>query len=212
MISTDLKRVQLQDVIEHQLPAFVREDFPLIVEFLKQYYISQEYPGASADLIQNIDQYLKLESLTDNFDSTSLSSGVSFTDTTINVKFDLINNVFGTYGFPEKYGLIKIDDEIILYTGKTDKSFTGCVRGFSGVTSYTKLDRTDSLTFSISEIAEHNKDTKVVNLSNLLLKEFLTKIKYQFAPGFENRELDSDINERLFISRAKDFYQTKGTA
>jgi len=211
MISTDLKRVQIQDVIEHQLPSFVREDFPLIAEFLKQYYISQEYLGASVDLIQNIDEYLKLESLTNTTDSTLLTSAISFNDTTINVKFDLANNVLGTYGFPEKYGLIKIDDEIILYTNKTTNSFTGCIRGFSGVTSYTKLDVSDNLTFSTSEIAEHTKDTKIVNLSNLLLKEFLTKIKYQFTPGFENRDFDSDVNERLFISRAKDFYQTKGT-
>ena len=211
MISTDLKRVQIQDIVAHQLPSFVREDFPLITEFLKQYYISQEYPGASVDLIQNIDQYLKLETLTDNTDSTKLSSAVSFNDTTINVGFDLSNNILGTYGFPEKYGLIKIDNEIILYTSKTNNSFVGCVRGFSGVTSYTKLDTTDGLTFSTSEIAEHSTNTSVINLSNLLLKEFLTKIKYQFTPGFENRNFDADVNDRLFISRAKDFYQTKGT-
>ena len=29
----------------------------------------------------------------------------------------------------------KIDDEIITYTGKTDSTFTGCIRGFSGVSS-----------------------------------------------------------------------------
>jgi hypothetical protein len=211
MISTDSKRVQIQNVVEHQLPSFVREDFPLITDFLKQYYISQEYPGASVDLIQNIDQYLKLESLTNNSESTELSSAVSFFDDTINVKFDLTKNIFGTYQFPEKYGLIQIDDEIILYTEKTNNSFIGCIRGFSGVTSYTNISSTDSLTFSVSEIAEHEKDTKVINLSSLLLKEFLTKIKYQFTPGFEERQFDSDVNQRLFISRAKDFYQTKGT-
>ena len=32
--------------------------------------------------------------------------------------------------------LLKIDDEIISYTGKTDYSFTGCIRGFVGITSY----------------------------------------------------------------------------
>jgi len=211
MISTDSKRVQIQNIVEHQLPSFVREDFPLITDFLKQYYISQEYPGSSVDLIQNIDQYLKLESLTDSSEFTETSAAVSFFDTTINVKFDITKNVLGTYQFPEKYGLIQIDDEIILYTGKTNNSFIGCVRGFSGVTSYTNVVSTDSLTFSTSEIAEHKKDTKVINLSSLLLKQFLTKIKYQFTPGFEERELDSDVNERLFISRAKDFYQTKGT-
>jgi len=211
MISTDLKRVQIQDIVENQLPAFAREDFPLIVEFLKQYYISQEYPGASVDLIQNIDQYLKLETLTSNASSTKLLNDITFADTTITVEFDIANNVLGTYQFPEKYGLIQIDDEIILYTGKTTNSFTGCIRGFSGVTSYRNVDSTDKLTFSESEIANHTQGTEIVNLSALLLEEFLTKIKYQFSPGFQNREIDTDVNQRLFISKSKDFYKAKGT-
>jgi len=205
------KRVQIQDIIEYQLPTFVREDFPLIAEFLKQYYISQESPGSSTDLIQNIDQYLKLESLTNDSEYTELSTDISFTDTTINTKFDFQSKIFGTYKFPEKYGLIKIDDEIILYTEKNDNSFLGCIRGFSGVTSYASLNSTDSLTFSVSEIAEHSENTKIINLSSLFLKQFLSKIKYQITPGFEDREFNSNINSRLFISRSKDFYQTKGT-
>jgi hypothetical protein len=140
MISTDSQRVQIQNIVENQLPSFVRDDFPLIADFLKQYYISQEYPGASVDIIQNIDQYLKLESLTNNSDSTELASDISFTDTTINVVFDSENNIFGTYQFPERYGLIQIDNEIILYTSKTNQSFDGCIRGFSGVTSYKNLN------------------------------------------------------------------------
>ena len=211
MISTDLKRVQIQDIVENQLPAFAREDFPLIVEFLKQYYISQEYPGASVDLIQNIDQYLKLETLTSNASSTKVLSDVSLTDTTITVEFDIADNVLGTYQFPERYGLIQIDDEIILYTGKTNRSFTGCIRGFSGVTSYRNLDSTDKLTFSESEIAKHTQGTEIINLSALLLEEFLTKVKYQFSPGFQNRDISSEVNQRLFVSRSKDFYKAKGT-
>ena len=211
MISTDFQRVQIQNIVENQLPSFVRDDFPLIAEFLKQYYISQEYPGASVDLIQNIDQYLKLESLTNNSSSTELVSNISFTDTTINVAFDLDNNIFGTYQFPERYGLIQIDDEIILYTSKTNSSFNGCIRGFSGVTSYTNLNSSDKLTFSSSEVNEHKSGAQIINLSSLLFSEFLRKIKYQLTPGFEDRDFDNDVNERLFISRAKDFYQTKGT-
>ena len=184
MISTDLQRVQIQDVVEHQLPAFVRNDFPLIADFLKQYYISQEYPGASADLIQNIDEYLKLESLTNNRESTTLAAAVGYDDTTLTVTFDLGKDIFGTYEFPEKYGLLKINDEIILYTGKTTNSFTGCIRGFSGVTSYTHLDVNDRLTFKNSQIATHKVDATVTNLSALLFNQFLTKIKYQITPGF----------------------------
>ena len=125
MISTDLKRVQIQSIVENQLPSFVQEDFPLLGDFLKEYYISQEYPGASTDLLQNIDEYLKLNSLTDNADHTELGSDIGYNDTTITVTFDLNKGIFGTYEFPDRYGLIQIDDEIILYTEKTNTSFTG---------------------------------------------------------------------------------------
>ena len=33
-----------------------------------------------------------------------------------------------TVGFPDKNGLIKIDDEIIFYETKTDSNFEGCRR------------------------------------------------------------------------------------
>ena len=211
MISTDLQRVQIQNIVENQLPSFVQEDFPLLGEFLKEYYVSQEYPGASADLIQNIDEYLKLESLTNNTNQTRLGSDVGYQDTTITVTFDLNKGIFGTYHFPDRYGLIQIDNEIILYKEKTNTTFTGCVRGFSGVTSYKALDAVDQLQFSESDINPHASGTKVVNLSAILFNEFLIKVKKQVSPGFEDRTLDSNLNERLFISRSRDFYETKGT-
>ena len=143
MISTDIQRVQLQSIVANQLPSFVKDDFPLIADFLKEYYTSQEFPGASVDLIQNIDEYLKLESLTNNANETELAADISYNDTTITVAFDLEKDVYGTYQFPARDGLIQIDNEIIAYTEKTKSSFTGCKRGFSGVTSYKALGETD---------------------------------------------------------------------
>ena len=211
MISTDIQRVQLQSIVANQLPSFVKDDFPLLADFLKEYYISQEFPGASVDLIQNIDEYLKLESLTNNAQETELGADISYNDTTITVAFDLSKEVFGTYQFPDRDGLIQIGNEIILYSEKTKTSFTGCRRGFSGVTSYQALNNTDQLTFSTSTVAKHKGGDKIVNLSALLFNEFLLKIKNQLSPGFENRTLADDLNQRLFISKSKDFYQAKGT-
>ena len=209
MISTDLQRVQIQDIIEYQLPAFVRDDFPLVGEFLKQYYISQEYPTAPSDIIQNIDEYVKLETLLDSEDETTLAADVSFSDTEITTRFNIVTKQFGTYKFPDRYGLIKINDEIILYASKDRNSFNGCIRGFSGVTELGNDD--ERLTFSTSEATSHTQGSKIVNLSNILLKEFLVKLKQQIAPGFERRAIESDVNQKLFLSRTKDFYQSKGT-
>ena len=56
-------RIKIQSIVENQLPDFVAEDNPLFAEFLKQYYISQEYPSGASDLIQNIDKNIKLDEI-----------------------------------------------------------------------------------------------------------------------------------------------------
>jgi len=203
------KRVQFKNIVQNQLPQYVKEEFPLIGEFLKQYYISQEFQGASADLIQNIDQYIKLDNIKNNTDYTTLTSSVSIFDTTIYAK--------STIGFPDSYGLIQIDDEIITYTGKTSDSFIGCIRGFSGVISYGVDNRPNELVFEDSNIEIHSEETdsgdpnKIINLSSLFLVEFFNKIKYQLTPGFENREFYENLDKYLFIKQSKDFYSTRGT-
>ena len=57
------KRIKVNTVIENHLPEFVTSDFPNAVEFFKQYYLSQEFQGGASDLIQNFDQYLKVDNL-----------------------------------------------------------------------------------------------------------------------------------------------------
>ena len=119
------KRVQLSTIVKSQVPDYVRTDFPLITEFLKEYYKGQEYQGGPIDLISNIDRYLKIDSFTNQIYSTTLSTSINLTSDVIEVP--------DTSGFPDSYGLIKIDDEIITYKEKTKRSFTGCIRGFSGI-------------------------------------------------------------------------------
>ena len=198
------KRIKFSNIVKNQVPSYVREEFPLIIEFLTQYYIAQEFQGAPLDLIQNIDQYIKLNEITKFTNSVTLSGDILSTDTTIIV--DLIQSPKGTFGFPDSYGLIKIGGEIITYTGKTINSFTGCIRGFSGITSYGS-----ELIFSESESSDHRSGQTIENLSNLFLKKFLEKTKYQLIPGLENRNLDEDLNQNIFIKQAKDFYSSKGT-
>ena len=196
-------RIKISSVVESQLPSFVREEFPLVAEFLSQYYISLEYESGTSDILQNIDQYVKIDQLTNLTESTTLSSDISSSDSEI--------SVLTTYGFPDSYGLLLIDDEIITYTSKTSTSFQGCVRGFSGVTSYQDPTTPDQLVFTQSAAASHTNGSTVSNLSILFLKEFLNKVKKQITPGFEGRSLYSDLNESLFIKQSIDFYSSKGT-
>ena len=57
------KRVQLNKIIESQLPEFLVADFPKAVEFFKQYFISQEFQGGNTDLIDNLDRYIRVDNL-----------------------------------------------------------------------------------------------------------------------------------------------------
>ena len=204
-----VKRVQFNNIVQNQLPEYVRDEFPLVSEFLKTYYQANEYQGAPSDLIQNIDQYSKIDELTNVVDKVSLNSDITEIDETINV--DMTSYPQGTEGFPDSYGLLKIDNEIITYTGKTDISFTGCVRGFCGISSYKEETNPDVLVFNSTTSEEHTKGSEITNLSTLFLKQFLLKTKYQLLPGLEDRSLHSDLNQNIFIKQAKDFYLSKGT-
>ena len=62
-------RVQLNSVVSSQLPQYVQEDYPLVSSFLKQYYLGQEYQSGPVDLIQNIDEYIKLDTTTNLVES-----------------------------------------------------------------------------------------------------------------------------------------------
>lgn len=198
-------RVKIQQIIDSQIPEFILDENPKAAEFLKQYYISQEYQGGPIDIVENLDQYLKLDNLLPEVivGFTSLTSGISSTSTNI-----IVNS---TKGFPSKYGLLKIDDEIITYTGITTNTFTGCIRGFSGITNYHRNLQYEELVFSESVSESHNSESKVENLSSLFLKEFYKKIKFSLTPGLEELNFNENLNVGNFIKESKSLYETKGT-
>jgi len=206
MIDTSSKKIQVNQVVFNQLPSFVQEENPLFVDFLKTYYVGQENLGGALDISSNLNEYQKVETFSGNTNLigfTTCTSKVNFFDSTINVT--------STDGWPDSYGLLKINDEIISYTGKTNTSFTGCFRGFSGVESLHGNVNPDTLVFSETTAASHKKDTRVINLSNLFLQEFWKKTKELFLPGFEEREIVSSVDKANFLRQAKDFYSSKGT-
>ena len=206
MISTGIdKRVKVQQLIDNQLPEFILSESPAAADFLKQYYISQEFTGGPIDLVDNLDQYLKLDNLTPEVikGNTNLSVGIGSTSQTITVT--------STKGFPNEYGLLKINDEIITYTGITTNSFTGCKRGFSGITSYRDINNPSEIIFSSSSAKSHVENDKVNNLSSLFLKEFYKKLKNTFTPGLENLDFVSNLDVNNFIKEARTFYESKGT-
>ena len=205
------RRIQVNTIIESQLPEFVVSDFSNATEFFKQYYISQEFQGGPSDIISNLDQYLKVDNLVPEVvvGVTTISAGISTADTTITVP--------STKGFPTEYGLLKIDDEIISYTGITSTTFTGCIRGFSGITGYNvgvsssllEINR-ESLKFNETTATSHTSGSTLTNLSVLFIQEFFKKIKKTFLPGLENNDFAENLDVGNFVKFARSFYQSKG--
>ena len=205
------KKVQVNTIIENQLPQFLVADFPKATEFFKQYYLSQEFQGANLDLVDNLDNYLKVDNLVPEvvIGTTTLTADIDVSGDTITVE--------STKGFPNEYGLLKINDEIITYTSKTDINFFGCIRGFSGITNLSGSTTLDSvnkqdLVFEETQAAAHTNGSTVTNLSVLFLQEFYQKLKKTFLPGLEDNKFVDGLDVGNFIKNARSFYQSKGIA
>lgn len=212
---TDISKVKIQNFIESQIPQFLNADNPLFKEFLEQYYSSVEHRTGTLDLVSNLNEYKSIDFFnketfyTEKTEPCRLTSEVRSFDSTINVNH--------TIGFPDKYGLLKIDNEIITYLKKTDNTFEDCIRGFSGITEIVDSKYSDVIfkeTNSefhslISELDGKNK--KVENLNIIFFNEFFRKFKAQFLPGFENREFTEKVDIQSLLVKIRDFYKSKGT-
>jgi hypothetical protein len=199
-------KVKISNIVENQIPEFLNEENPLFKEFLNQYYISQEFEYSIVDLAENIPSYKHI----DTYSNVGLST-ISISLTSDVLAFDDTINVNTTIGFPSKYGLLKVNNEIITYTGITTNSFTGCIRGFSGISQIETEGSPEFLTFSSTSAEEHSSESLVSNLSSIFVQEFFKKYKYQFLPGFENRTFAPGVSVENILTRAKDFYSSKGT-
>ena len=96
------KRVQLNKVVKDQLPAHVREENPLVGEFLSQYYQAQEIQGGPLDIITNLDSYIQLNKSGNLVGFTTIMNPVGLFDTEISVK--------STQGFPDSWGSVSDSD------------------------------------------------------------------------------------------------------
>ena len=166
MIQTSITKVKVNEIIQSQIPEVIDTENPRFGEFMKQYYLSQEFQGGAIDIVDNLVEYKSLDFLNNETLTgfTTVAQYANGRDTTIFVD--------STKGWPNQWGLLKINNEIITYTGIGSTSFTGCVRGFSGIENNRKTNNPEYLTFTQSGIGTHGVNDKVTNLSNVFLKEF----------------------------------------
>ncbi len=213
------KKVKISNILGSQIPDFIQADNPLFKDFLTQYYESQEHEYGATYLSDHIPSFKKISTVSDislvekqTVNAPNSASPVSpIILSSLVYAYDDVINVNQTTGFPDKYGLLKIDNEIITYTGKTKTSFTGCIRGFSGISTIETTNNPEFLTFSDTNAAPHAISSPVLNLSFLFITQFYKKFRHNFLPGIEGRSLSYGLNVENILSRARDFYNSKGT-
>jgi len=203
-------KVKISHILDSQIPDFIHEDNPLFKDFLNQYYVSQEHEYGITDLAENIPDNKNIKSFA-ALNTVVLQTLYPIKLTSEVLAFDDVINVTNTSGFPNSYGIIKINNEIITYTGKTATSFTGCIRGFSGISSLEQNGDPQFLTFTTTESDEHIVESVVSNLSHIFLVKFYEKFKTQYLPGVEKRNFHPTLSVENILTRAKDFYISKGT-
>ena len=108
----EIKRVKIGHIVESQIPEFLNEESPLFKEFLDQYYQSQEHQSGAVDLAVNLPNYRQIPA----FNRESLIPYSYLTETVTSGDSQI--KVLSTVGWPDKYGLLKIDNEVITYTSK----------------------------------------------------------------------------------------------
>ena len=198
-------RVTIQNIIQTQIPEFLNEESPLFREFLNAYYVSMEHKTGTVDLVSRLDELKDLKRYNNELFASALVpsllvAGVSAFDTDIAVSH--------TVGFPDKDGLIRIDNEIIYYKVKSANGFSGCSRAFSGITN---IIENNTSNYTKSELSPHTAGSQVANLSLVFYAELFKKFKAQFLPGFEERQFVPQVKISNVLARAVDFYTTKGT-
>lgn len=114
----------------------------------------------------------------ENNSLTTLNGSVNQTTTTINVN--------STNTFPNNSGVFTIDDEIIIYRGKTSTSFTNCIRGSLG-----------------SVAASHNTNTKaygkILSIHHNVLIDAIVAIQDYVLNPYEVITLNDSESQNIIL-------------
>ena len=122
---------------------------------------------------------------------------------------DRIMKLNDSYGFPDKNGVIMIDDEIILYREKRGDYLFDLKRGAAG--TYILPTFTYAGEYAKTEPARHLAGAKVYNLSVLFMVAMLGNIHRSFTPGIDSTRVAEEINRSSLLANIKDFFRSKGS-
>ena len=197
--------------IQGQVSNYFAQEYPTFVSFLKDYYAFLETNSNPLDILGNIDDLINIDTFTE---VTAFSTLVG----PLTEDADEIT-VVGDVNFPPTDGLLKIDDEVILYKNKKVTEnlgfkftvFSNLTRGYS----YNDLSVEGKLSPNIPTVASsHSANVKVYNQSFTYILYLLEKIREQYLIDFPKQVLEDNldtINVDRVIKKIRDFYISKGT-
>ena len=173
------------------------------VNFMEKSAEAQERIGFSQDLLQNLLKYRDFDTYAkDIVQYNYLASEV------IKEEEDVIELV-DSYGFPEKNGIVSIDDEIILYRDRDGNLLRNLKRGASGTTMLPTFR--DEGEYKSTETQRHLRGTKVINLSVLCFVSMLDTIHKTYATNIDSSRVVPEVNRSSLLQNIKDFFRSKGT-
>ena len=181
--------LRVSNSVSSQLPKYIAREYPNFVNFLKDYYKFLETNSNSLDLLNNIGDLINVETYTGIDLSTTLYSDIELDSKEVIVT--------GYVNFATN-GLIKIEDEVILYDGLTQDIVDGnkvtklsvIARGYT----YNTLDIENGFTSNIKTVASsHTQGTLVYNQSYVYLLYFLEKLREQYLTDFPKNILADNL-------------------
>ena len=204
--------LKVSSSIVGQVPSYLPSEYPNFVNFVKDYYRFLETNGNPLDLLNGVQDLIDIDTYTGIDASSSLLVAIDSDDTEISVT--------GHVEFPRTQGLLKIDDEVIIYNKRSFKTigggakvttFSGCTRGFT----YNTLTYEDGFTANKkTTAAAHSTPATVYNQSYAYILYFLEELRSNYLVDFPANILNDNlgnININQIVKNAKDFYLSKGT-
>ena len=107
------KKVKIGNILDNLLPEFVRTDNPLFLDFLRQYYVSEEHDYGSIYLIDHLPDLKNVQSFAELIVRATQSGNwfalfVPIVLTKACLHLDETIHVNTTVGFPSQYGLLRV--------------------------------------------------------------------------------------------------------
>ena len=205
--------LKVSSSIDGQVSKYFASEYPTFVSFLKEYYAFLETNSNPLDILGNIEKLINIDSYTSVTPYAILSASIDVNDTEIEVDEDV--------NFPPNDGLLKIEDEVILYKTRSVKTvngqkrtvFSGCTRGYT----YNDLSVEGVLLPNIVTVADSynaSNNIKVYNQGFSYTLYILEKIREQYLVDFPKQALEKNlqtVNVDTIIKKIRDFYISKGT-